>query len=121
MSTESIRILIGSGFFMMLLFLRLEAERFGAAEYDEPKRGRRGFWTRLAWYLIGLTLLAALYVVHPSPHDVLFLVIGHRTDVVAYGTLLALLGLGQAVAFAWFRYGYLRLPAARAYPGAAIN
>jgi hypothetical protein len=121
MSTESIRLLIGSGFFTMLLPLRLEAERFGAAEYDEPKRGRRGIWTRLAWYAIGLALLAALYVIHPSPRDVLFLVVGHRSDVIAYGALLALLGLGQAVVFAWFRYGYLRLPPARAYPGAAIN
>ncbi len=121
MSADSIRILIAIGFFMMLLLLRLEAGRFGAAEYDEPGRGRGSVWTRLAWYALGLALLAALYVVHPSPHDVLFLVVGHRSDMIAYGALLALVGLGQAVVFAWFRYGYLRLPAARAYPGATIN
>jgi hypothetical protein len=121
MTTDTIRVLIGSGFFMLLLFLRLEANRFGAAEFDEPDRRSGGPWMRVSWYLIGLALLAALYVVHPSPHDVLFLLAGHRNDVIFYGTILALLGLGQAAAFAWFHYSYLRLPPARAYPGAAVN
>ncbi|MFI5259518.1 MAG: CPBP family intramembrane glutamic endopeptidase [Candidatus Limnocylindrales bacterium] len=120
MNSESIRILISSGFFMMLLILRLDASRFGAAEYYEPGR-HRTVWTRLAWYSIGAALLAALYLVHPAPHDVLMLLIGHRTDVLVYGAALALLGLVQAGAFAWYRYGYLRLPAARAYPGAVVN
>jgi hypothetical protein len=120
MNPESIRILIGSGFFMMLLILRLDASRFGAAEYYEPGR-HRTVWTRLAWYAIGLGLLAALYVVHPAPHDVMFMLLGHRDDVIVYGAILTLAGLAQAGAFAWYRYGYLRLPAARAYPGAAVN
>jgi len=121
MTAESIRILIASGFFMMLLFLRLEADRFGAAEYDEPARRRGGFWTRLSWYAIGMALLTALYYIHPQPHDVLFLLIGRRPDVIVYGAILALLGLATAAAFAWFRYGYLRLPPAPAYPDAALN
>jgi membrane protease YdiL (CAAX protease family) len=120
MNPETIRVLVASGFFMLLLFLRLEAGRFGAAEYDEPGK-KRGPLTRLAWYAIGLALLAAIYLVHPAPHDVLFLLVGHRTDVITYGAILALPGLAQAGAFAWLRYGYLRLPPARAYPGAALN
>ncbi len=121
MNFETVRILVASGFFMLLLCLRLEASRFGAAEYDEPGSRRIGAATRLSWYAIGLALLAAIYVVHPAPHDVLFLVIGHRTDVILYGAILVVPGILQAAAFAWFRYGYLRLPLARAYPGAAIN
>jgi membrane protease YdiL (CAAX protease family) len=120
MSVETVRILVASGFFMLLLFLRLEASRFGAAEYDEPGK-RRGPLTRLAWYTIGFALLAAIYFVHPAPHDVLSLLLGHRTEVVVYGAILAGPGLLQAVAFARLRYGYLRLPPARAYPGAAAN
>jgi len=120
MTTETIRILVAGGFFMVLLFLRLEAGRFGAAEYDEPGR-KRDPLTRLAWYAIGFALLAAIYFVHPAPHDVLFLLMGHRTEVITYGAILALPGLAQAAAFAWLRYGYLRLPPARAYPGAALN
>jgi membrane protease YdiL (CAAX protease family) len=121
MNAETVRILVASGFFMLLLFLRLEASRFGAAEYDEPGKRGVGPLTRMAWYAIGLALLAAIYVVHPAPHDVLFLVVGHRTEVVAYGAVLVLPGVAQAAGFAWFRYGYLRLPAVHAYPGAAAN
>jgi membrane protease YdiL (CAAX protease family) len=121
MNAETVRVLVASGFFMLLLFLRLEASRFGAAEYDEPGKRRIDALTRLSWYAIGLALLAAIYVVHPAPHDVLLLLIGHRTEVLVYGAIIALPGLLQAAAFAWLRYGYLRLPPARAYPGAAIN
>ena len=102
MSAESIRVLIGAGVFMMLLFLRLESGRFGAAEYDEPGRPHSGLWTRLSWYLIGFALLAAIYVVHPAPHDVLFLLVGRRADVAFFGAILGLLGLAQAAAFALF-------------------
>lgn len=119
MSEESTRVLIASGFFMLLVLLRLESERFGAAEYDEP--GRRGVWTRVSWYAIGLTLLAAIYLVHPQPHDVLLLLVGHRTEALAYGLALAVLGTALVAAFAWFWYGELRLPDGRAYPGAALN
>ena len=121
MNAETVRILTASGFFMLLLLLRLEANRFGAAEYDEPGKRGVGPVTRLAWYAIGFGLLAAIYVVHPAPHDVLFLVLGPKTEVVVFGTFLALVGLAQAAGFALLRYGYLRLPPARAYPGAAIN
>ena len=121
MNTETVRVLIAGGFFMLLLVLRLEASRFGTAEYDEPGRRRVGTPTRLAWYAIGMALLAVIYSVHPAPHDVLSLVVGHRTELVVYGAILALPGLGQAAVFAWLRYGYLRLPPARAYPGAALN
>jgi hypothetical protein len=121
MTAETVRVLIASGFFMVLMLLRLEAGRFGAAEFDEPGRRQRGFLTRLSWYLIGLALVAALYIVHPQPHDVLFLLVGHRSDVVLFGAILAALGLAQAAALAWLRYGYLRYPPAAAYPGAALN
>ena len=59
MSADTIRVLIAAGFFMLLLFLRLESERFGAAEYDEPER-RRSVWTRLSWYLVGAILVGAV-------------------------------------------------------------
>jgi membrane protease YdiL (CAAX protease family) len=121
MSAETVRVLVASGFFMLLLFLRLEASRFGAAEYDEPGRRGTGPLTRIAWYALGMGLLTAIYAVHPAPHDVLFLVLGHRAEVIKYGAILVVPGLLQAAAFAWLRYGYLRLPAARAYPGAAAN
>jgi len=120
-NADTVRILIAAGFFMVLIFLRLEADRFGAAEYDEPGRKRTGPWTRLSWYVIGFVLLAAIYFVHPESGRVLYMVPGRKLDVLLFGGILALIGLGQAAAFARFRYGYLRLPPGEAYPGAAVN
>lgn len=121
MTTETFRVLVASGFFMVLLILRLEAERFGAAEFSEPGKRHAGVWTRLSWYLMAALLLAALYVVHPAPHDVMFMLVGHPADAIAFGLTLATLGIVQAAAFAWYRYGDLRLPPIEAYPGAGLN
>jgi len=53
----------------------------------------------------------------PQPHDVLYLVVGTRSMSSPSGCSLAAIGAAQAVAFAWFRYGGLRLPAPSAYRG----
>lgn len=138
MTTETVRVLIACGLFVMLFILRTDAARFGAAEYDEsgPWRdggqgggprgasraaGSTGPWTRASWYAIGFGFLAAIYYVHPAPHDVLYLLIGRAADVLGYGALLAAVGLAQAAAFARLRYGHFRLPPVEAYPGAAVN
>lgn len=122
MTSASVRIIVAFALLLALFLLRLQAESFGAAEYDEPgNRYHRGFWTRMCWYALGLVLLAAIYNVHPQPHDVLFLVVGNHVDVFTFGLSLAAIGAAQAAVFAWFRYGGLRLPSPSAYPGAAIN
>jgi membrane protease YdiL (CAAX protease family) len=122
MTSENFRIIIAFAVLLALILLRLQAESFAAAEYDEPNnRYHRGFWTRLSWYALGLILLAAIYEVHPQPHDVLYMVLGNHVDVFTFGLSIAAVGAAQAAAFAWFRYGGLRLPAPSAYPGAAIN
>jgi membrane protease YdiL (CAAX protease family) len=122
MTSDQFRIIVAFVLLLALFMLRLQAESFGAAEYDEPaNRYHRGFWTRLAWYALALFLLAAVYAVHPQPHDVLYLVVGNGVDVFTFGLSLAVIGAAQAALFAWFRYGGPRLPAPSAYPGAAIN
>ena len=58
---EPIRLLAALGFTGLLVMLRLEADRFGAAEYAEVDRygGRAPIRRRLAWYLIGFGLVVA--------------------------------------------------------------
>ena len=52
---NDLRILVGLGLTLLLVMLRVEAQRFGAAEYDEPVRGRRpSVIRRLAWYILGV-------------------------------------------------------------------
>jgi membrane protease YdiL (CAAX protease family) len=117
----TLRVLIGLGLTLLLVMLRLEAERFNAAEYDEPVRGRRpSLLRRLAWYVLGVGGVLALLFVHPTAETDLHLQVGDRS-----GLLLALviggIGVGQAVALAYLHYRRLRFPDISAYPGALIN
>ena len=118
---DALRTLIAFGLTLLLVMLRLEAERFGAAEYDEPVAGHApSLRRRLSWYLIGLAGVAAILLIHPAPGRDLYLVGGSAGGVVL-GLLLAALGAGVAGAIAWARYGHVRLPDLRTYPGGLVN
>ena len=102
--------------------LRLEAERFGAAEYDEPRDGRPpSMVRRLTWYVLGAVLVIAVLAFHPAPASQLFLGSGARGTTILFGLLYGLAGAGQAVVYSWYRYGKLRLPEVGSYPGALVN
>jgi len=101
---------------------RLEAESAGAAEYDELEDGRMPpFRRRLYWYLIGLGLIASVMVLDPEADTTLHLQLGERLPAILFGIVYALIGVGQAVAFAMWRYRRLRFPPPASYPGALVN
>lgn len=117
------RVLIAIGFALMLVMLRLDSERFGTAEYYEATRDgeRPSLSSRLAWYLLGLALVAAMLFIHPSPQVDLFLGTGDRLQAVIWGLAYGLIGTGQAIAFAILRYRRIRFPEVSSYPGALLN
>ena len=118
---EGLRVLVGLGLTLLLVMLRLEAERFHAAEYDEPVRGRKpSLLRRLAWYVFGVAGVLALLFVHPAAEQDLFLQVGDRSGILL-ALVLGGLGVGQAVALALLHYRRLRLPNIAAYPGALVN
>ena len=118
---EGLRVLVGLGLTLLLVMLRLEAERFHAAEYDEPVRGRKpSLLRRLAWYVLGVAGVLALFFVHPAAEQDLFLQAGDRSGILL-ALVLGGLGVGQAVALALLHYRRLRLPNIAAYPGALVN
>jgi membrane protease YdiL (CAAX protease family) len=118
---NDLRVLVGLGLTLLLVMLRVEAERFGAAEYDEPVRGRRpSVIRRLAWYILGVGGVLALLFVHPTPEFDLRLTVGDRSGIFL-ALLIGGLGVGQAVALAYLHYRRLRLPDIAAYPGALAN
>ena len=61
--------LIVIGLTLLLVLLRLDAERFGTAEYYESTRDgeRPRVRRRLAWYGLGTALVIAIAYIHPSP------------------------------------------------------
>jgi hypothetical protein len=115
--------LIVVGLVLLLLMLRLDAERFGAAEYDEATRDGHlpSLRRRLAWYLLGIGLVVLILIIHPRPREDLFLGAGDRVKALVYGLLFGVVGAAQAVVFARLRYHHFRLPDVRSYPGALLN
>jgi membrane protease YdiL (CAAX protease family) len=118
---DTLRVLVGLGLTLLLVMLRLEAQRFQAAEYDEPVRGRRpSLVRRLAWYILGVGGVLALLLVHPTAERDLHLQVGDRSGILL-AFVIGGLGVGQAVALALLHYRRLRFPDIGAYPGALIN
>jgi hypothetical protein len=116
------RTLIAVGLVLLLVMLRLEAVRFNAAEYDDPVGGQMpSLRRRIAWYAIGLTLVAGIVVVHPSPDSDFALSSGDRNLSLAYGVLYAAIGTAIALGVALYRYRRLRFPDVWSYPGALLN
>jgi hypothetical protein len=92
--------LIAAGLTLLLVMLRLEAERFNAAEYDEITEGRApSFRRRIAWYVLGFGLVAAIFYVHPAAADELHFDPGERARTIIYGFLYAAIGTSLALAF----------------------
>jgi membrane protease YdiL (CAAX protease family) len=120
---DPIRTLVALAIAFFLVILRFEAEKFGAAEYDEPTRdGRRAsFLRRLSWILLGFALVGALLVVHPNAAGDLGIALGDRGEALLFGFGFGFLGTVQAAAYALYRYGRIRYPPAWTYPGAVLN
>lgn len=118
-----LRSLVALALALFLVLLRLEAEKFGAAEYDEPASdGRRtSLASRVSWLLLGFGLVGAILVVHPDPAGDLGLALGDRGQALLLGFGLGALGTLQAAAYAYVRYGRIRYPPTWTYPSAVLN
>jgi hypothetical protein len=121
---DTIRSLMTVGFACLLILLRLDAFRFGAAEYDDDLApgGWRVGSLRLAWYVLGLVLAGAIVAVRPVTLLPLGLSVGNdRLGSLMVGLLAGAAGCAVAAGFAWYRYRRFRLPDGRLYPGAIAN
>lgn len=115
--------LITIGLTLLLAMLRLDAERFGTAEYYEATRDgeRPKVRRRMAWYALGIGIAIAILFVHPAPQRDLFLGSGDRLGAVMGGLAYGLAGVAFAIAFATVRYHRIRFPETWSYPGALLN
>jgi hypothetical protein len=115
-------ILVCIGLGLLLVILRFDAERFGAAEYDEVVDGvRPPARRRIAWYLVGLLFIGLVIFIHPSPADDLGLGLGDRDQAILLGLLYGTVGTLQALGYAYIRYQRVRFPEIDSYPTALVN
>jgi hypothetical protein len=117
------RSLITIGLVMLLILLRLEAEKFGTAEYYEATRDgeRPRIRRRLSWYAMGVAISLGILFIHPSPRVDLFLGSGERLQALVGGIAYGLAGILVAAGFATYRYHRIRFPDSTSYPGALLN
>jgi membrane protease YdiL (CAAX protease family) len=120
---ETLRVLVAFGFGLLLVMLRLDAERFGVAEYLASANGGRLAVARrrFAWYAMGIALIAAVLVVYPGPDGQLGLQIGDRSQAILAGLGFGAIGIAQAAGVALIRFGRVRLPDSRSYPIGLVN
>jgi CAAX prenyl protease-like protein len=121
---DTLRILVALALTGLLILLRLDAQRFSAAEYDEPVAGvgwLRAWSRRLSWYVLGIGLIVAILFIHPNPAVDLHFGVGDRGGGILLGFVLGLAGVVQALGLAWYHYRRIRLPDPSMYPGALAN
>lgn len=120
---ETLRVLVCLGFALLLVMLRLDAERFGVAEYLDDAAGspfailRR----RLSWFVLGLSFSAVILVIHPDPGGQLGLRAGDGEAVLVAGLGAAAVGVLQAAGVALVRFHGLRLPSPETYGWGVVN
>lgn len=120
---QALETLILLAFVGLLLLLRFDAQRFGAAEYDDEEAPGWRIWVRrFSWYVSGIVLILLIYRLHQYPLSVLHLQLGDdRLESILAGLALGTMGTVVAFGYAWWRFGGLRLPPARRYPAGLLN
>ncbi len=120
-SFENLMVLAALG---LLIVLRFDARRFGAADFDDEEdvNDWRGWASRLTWYALGILLVAFIYAVFAQPETLLHMRLGEpKITAFLWGLALAFVGAMAALVYAWWRFGVVSLPDGRAYLVGLLN
>jgi hypothetical protein len=110
------------GFAGLMLLMRLDARRFGAAEWDTEDGDGRVWLSRLTWYAAGLALGLTIFALHPSPASELNLVFApDRGGALLLGLIYGAGGIAAAFALAIITHGRVSFPHPARYPGGVLN
>jgi hypothetical protein len=110
------------GFAGLMLVLRLDTRRFGAAEWDTERGDWRAWAPRLTWYVGGIALALLIFALHPSPVSELNLtIVPDRGAAIFVGLFYGICGSIFAFGIAWVRGGRLRFPSTDRYPGGVLS
>ncbi len=108
----------------LLIVLRFDARRFGAADFDDERdvNDWRGWASRLTWYGLGILLIVVTYYVFAQPEALLHLRFGEPKPIaLLWGLALAFVGGMAGLVYAWWRFGVVNLPDGPAYPVGLLN
>ena len=120
--SDELQLILFIGFAGLMFVLRLDARRFGAAEWDDQSGGWRASTSRLTWYAAGLALGLLIFALHPQPVAELNLSLApDRGEALLWGVLYGVGGIVVAFALAFIRFGGLHLPKPGRYPGGILT
>jgi hypothetical protein len=110
-----------AGFAGLMLLLRLDARRFGAAEWDTQTGSASAWLPRLTWYAAGLGLALMVFALYPSPVADLHLVLApDQGGALVLGLVYAAAGIAAAFILAVLTNGHVSFPRPDRYPGGAV-
>lgn len=110
------------GFAGLMLLMRLDARRFGAAEWDTEDGDWRVWLSRLTWYAAGLALGLTIFALHPSPASELNLVFApDRGEALLLGLIYGAAGVAAAFALAIITRGRVSFAHPARYPGGVLS
>jgi len=119
---DFLQYLLFIGFSGLMLLLRLDARRFGAAEWDTEDGDRQAWLLRLTWYAAGLALGLLIFALHPSPVADLNLVLApDRGEALILGLAYGAVGTAVAFGLAILSHGRVSFPQPSRYPGGIVN
>jgi hypothetical protein len=109
------------GFVGLMSLMRLDARRFGAAEWDDAIGDASVWLARLTWYAAGVALGLIIFALHPAPASDLNLAFApNRGEVLFLGLLYGAGGTATAFAIAVLTRGRPVFPSSARYPGGVV-
>jgi hypothetical protein len=109
------------GFAGLMFVLRLDARRFGAAEWDTADGGPSVWLSRITWYAAGLALGLIVFALHPAPASDLNLAFApDRGEALFLGLAYGALATAAAFVIAVLVNGRVVFPDPARYPGGIL-
>jgi hypothetical protein len=118
---EALQYCLFLGFVGLMFLMRLDAPRFGAAEWDDAA-GNASIWlSRITWYAAGVALGLIVFALHPAPASDLNLAFApERGEALFLGLLYGAAGTAAAFILAVVVNGRVVFPVPGRYPGGIL-
>jgi hypothetical protein len=119
---EALQYCLFIGFVGLMFLMRLDARRFGAAEWDDAAGDASVWLSRITWYAAGVALGLIIFALHPAPASDLNLGFApDRGEALFLGLLYGAAGTAAAFVLAILVNGRVVFPYPARYPGGILS